>query len=76
MTRGDLQEVAAGNGLTEEEAGRRLRYDAFAKRAAALAQQGAARVVIAVAQNRNDQAETVLQRLLRGTGTDGLAGIQ
>lgn len=33
------------------------------------------RVVIAVAQNANDQAETILHRILRGTGTDGLSGI-
>lgn len=33
------------------------------------------RVRIAVAQNANDQAETILFRILRGTGTDGLAGI-
>ena len=71
----DCRAAARSLGLTEEEAGRRLRYDAFAERAAALAQQGAARVRIAVAQNRNDQAETVLQRLLRGTGTDGMAGM-
>ena len=32
-------------------------------------------VRIAVAQNANDQAETILHRILRGTGTDGLAGI-
>lgn len=32
-------------------------------------------VKIAIAQNANDQAETILFRLLRGTGTDGLAGI-
>lgn len=35
----------------------------------------APRVVIAVAQNANDQAETILHRVLRGTGTDGLSGI-
>ena len=33
------------------------------------------RAVIAVAQNANDQAETILHRILRGTGTDGLSGI-
>ena len=33
------------------------------------------KIVIAVAQNANDQAETILFRILRGTGTDGLAGI-
>ena len=32
-------------------------------------------VVIAVAQNANDQAETILFRILRGTGIDGLSGI-
>ncbi len=33
------------------------------------------RVRIAVAQNANDQAETILHRIIRGTGTDGLSGI-
>ena len=32
-------------------------------------------IAIAVAQNANDQAETILFRMLRGTGIDGLAGI-
>ena len=72
----DCRAAARSLGLTEEEAGRRLRYGCFAECADALAAQAAApRIRIAVAQNRNDQAETVLQRLLRGTGTDGLAGM-
>ena len=29
---------------------------------------------IAVAHNKNDQAETVLMRIIRGTGLDGLTG--
>ena len=36
---------------------------------------GTDKIAIAVAQNANDQAETILFRMLRGTGTDGLAGI-
>ncbi len=53
-----------------EDAGRSVRY-AFLTRAAAEA--GATR--IAVAHTRDDQAETVLLRLLRGAGPVGMAGI-
>lgn len=70
--------------MTGEEAGRKARYDAFYQVASEIAAaSGEMRkqcrafqnIKIAVAQNANDQAETVLFRLLRGTGTDGLAGI-
>ncbi len=55
---------------TLQEAARRLRYDALARMA------DAERVaLVATAHNADDQAETVLLRLLRGTGPDGLAGI-
>ena len=53
-----------------EDAARRLRY-AFFKR---LVEQGRASRV-AVAHTEDDQAETVLAHLLRGTGLTGLAGI-
>lgn len=43
--------------------------------AAPLRPAGRPQVRIAVAQNANDQAETILHRILRGTGTDGLSGI-
>lgn len=58
------------NKLGIEEAGRTLRYRALS----ALAKRIGA-PVIAVAHNANDQAETVLINILRGTGLDGLAGI-
>ncbi|MBQ9059974.1 MAG: tRNA lysidine(34) synthetase TilS [Firmicutes bacterium] len=84
----DVNAMAAELGMTSEEAGRKARYDAFVQVAGEAA--GAAgtkidpaqtsgadapRVLIAVAQNANDQAETILHRILRGTGTDGLSGI-
>ncbi len=68
--RADVRASARRLGIGIEEAGRRLRY-AFLERAATEA--GAAK--IATGHNRDDQAETVLMRLLRGTGPTGLAGI-
>ena len=73
----DCNELAAKLKLTPEEAGRKARYDAFFQLAEELADRGIARddIAVAVAQNANDQCETILFRILRGTGTDGLAGI-
>ncbi len=73
----DCAAIAEKEGLTSEEAGRKARYEAFGRVAAGLLAEGVAaeRIAIAVAQNANDQAETILFRILRGTGTDGLAGI-
>ena len=73
----DVNAMAKELGMTSEEAGRKARYDAFVQVAAEAAEAvpAAPRVVIAVAQNANDQAETILHRILRGTGTDGLSGI-
>ncbi len=56
--------------LTVEETGRRARYD-FLRRTA----ESAGADFIATAHHREDQAETVLLQLLRGTGPQGLAGI-
>lgn len=74
----DCNKIAETEGLTSEEAGRKVRYEAFVKTAEKVACENgvpAEKVVIAVAQNANDQAETILFRLLRGSGIDGLAGI-
>jgi tRNA(Ile)-lysidine synthase len=55
---------------TLQEAARSLRYEALSSLAGRL---GAER--IATAHNADDQAETLLLRLLRGTGPDGMGGI-
>jgi len=56
--------------VTEEEAGRILRYNFFKEN---LNEVGGG--ILAVAHNLNDQAETVLQRIIRGTGIDGLSAM-
>jgi tRNA(Ile)-lysidine synthase len=55
---------------TLQEAARRARYEALEKLAAESAFER-----IATAHTLDDQAETVLLRLLRGAGPDGLGGI-
>lgn len=67
----DVPGLALKRGLTSEEAGREVRYQAFNQVKAEVHADK-----IAVAQNMNDQAETLLMRLLRGTGIDGLSGIE
>ena len=67
---GDVAAAAEENGLGLEEAGRQLRYDFLNRTAEAL---GGA--VIATAHNADDNAETLLLHLVRGTGLQGLTGI-
>lgn len=55
---------------TLQEAARRLRYDALARHALALGLD-----CVATAHHADDQAETLLLRLLRGAAAEGLAGI-
>ena len=73
----DCNAIAEAEGISSEEAGRKARYEAFAKVAGGICESGVARdmVKIAVAQNADDQAETILFRILRGTGIHGLSGI-
>lgn len=66
----DVPSIAEKEGLSLEEAGRMVRYQEFSKYAYEV---GANK--IAVAHNSNDNAETVLMNLARGTGIKGLSGI-
>ncbi len=68
--RGEVRGCADKERLGLEEAARKLRY-AFLERTAA--EQGCTRV--ATAHSADDNAETVLMNLVRGSGTRGLAGI-
>lgn len=68
--RGDTRALAASEGLSVEEAARKLRY-AFLEETADREQCCA----ILTAHHADDNAETVLLNLIRGTGSAGLAGI-
>ena len=65
----DVPRYARGNGLSIEDAARRARY-AFLTSVAQLHT-----AAIAVAHNADDQVETVLMAILRGTGITGLTGM-
>ena len=61
----------AGHGLSMEEAARRLRYTCFSE--LLLPQSGYA--CVATGHNATDNLETLLFRLLRGSGLRGMCGI-
>ena len=67
----DTEGFRKKRGLSLEDAARELRYDFFND---ILAKRSAQR--IATAHTLNDQAETVIMRLIRGSGSQGLAGIR
>lgn len=66
----DVGALARESGQSVEEVGRRERY-AFLERVCLKAQAK----VAAVGHQRDDDAETILHRVLRGTGLRGLSGI-
>ncbi|MBN2259366.1 MAG: tRNA lysidine(34) synthetase TilS [Clostridiales bacterium] len=69
--REDIPKMSKEMKMTEEEIGRKVRYEIFEK---VCKEVGCDK--IAVAQNKNDQVETFLMRMLRGAGMDGLSSIQ
>jgi tRNA(Ile)-lysidine synthase len=77
----DVPAFARQHGLGVEAAARKLRYQYFAtllqaQKSKADIRQSFPLDKIATAHTENDQAETVLMRLLRGAGTRGLGGIR
>jgi tRNA(Ile)-lysidine synthase len=67
----DVKTYAKENKLSIETAARSLRLDALCR----IADKENCRF-IATAHHKNDNAETVIHRMLRGTGFKGLAGIR
>lgn len=101
VKRVDMEDYARKNRITDEEAGRILRYGFFRDVLRELDSEEpvlnspaksyekdrcsernesesslSGNKKIAVAHNKNDQAETILLRVMRGTGIDGLRGIE
>ena len=69
--RAEVEKEAKENGRGTEDMGRIIRYKFFDE----IAEKESANK-IAIAHNMNDNAETVLLNLIRGTGLSGLEGIQ
>ena len=67
----DTEGYAAGHSISIEMAARELRYDWFAT----LCKENGF-YAVSVAHNANDNAETLMLNLLRGTGLRGLAGMK
>lgn len=59
------------SGMTLEEAGRKVRYDFFHE---VMEKENCTK--IATAHNSNDNAETVIMNIIRGSGMSGLKGIE
>ena len=67
----DVKKIANTNKIGTEEAGRNERYAFFEE---ILKKTNANK--IAIAHNKNDKAETIIMNILRGTGINGLKGIE
>lgn len=76
FVREDVKAYARREHLSEEEAGRKIRYQAFEETLEKYAKGEATHGRIAVAHNANDRAETMLFHLFRGTGLAGASGIK
>ena len=71
VKKANVADLAKNEKVGTEEAGRKLRYEFFEE----VAKKENANK-IATAHNANDNAETVLMNIIRGSGTSGLKGIE
>jgi tRNA(Ile)-lysidine synthetase, N-terminal domain len=67
----DIREIARERKMSLEEAARDERYKFFESAAERVGAN-----VVAVGHNADDNAETILHRIIRGTGITGLSGIR
>jgi len=67
----DIRKISREKKIGEEECGRICRYEFFQEIASK-----SEKIKIATAHNLNDNAETILFRLIRGTASHGLSGIK
>ncbi|WP_027625372.1 tRNA lysidine(34) synthetase TilS [Clostridium lundense] len=70
-TKVDINKLSKEKNLSCETAGREARYSFFKK-----IMKDVNGTKVALAHNANDQCETILMRIMRGTGIEGLAGIK
>lgn len=71
VKRAKVEQIAKEKGISTEMAGRDERYDFFNE-----IKKNIGIDKIAIAHNANDQAETLIMRIMRGTGIEGLVGIK
>ncbi len=67
----DIKSISKERGVSTELAGRDERYKFFDE-----LKENLSINKIAIAHNANDQAETLIMRIIRGTGLEGLVGIK
>ncbi len=67
----DVKKLANTNKIGTEEAGRNARYDFFNE-----ILEKTKSNKIAIAHNKNDNAETMIMNIIRGSGVSGLKGIE
>lgn len=70
----DVKKIAEKERISVEEAGRKARYSIFEQVLSDYAKPDSGK--IAVAHHMDDQSETILMNLLRGSGMKGLCGMQ